>query len=198
MSIRAAQFFAAIAFVASASPVFAAHSIAAAESGDEIRYYWNTNQPSRKIAEQKVMKTCSDNAKRNNHKGKCKLLGSGTGPKYIVFFHTKSGSGFGVSSNGNRQQAIDDAYTECTKQGECPDTAAKVDFDEGEQPLRQAKAVTVNDNCSPPAGKTLRYSDRCFNGDCTRTFENGCTKRFQAPYCYDSFQQKWDWKPNGC
>jgi len=53
----------------------------------------------------------------------------------------------------------------------------------------------------PPAGnagKALRYSDHCFNGDCTRTFEDGHQVRFQAPYCYDSLSQQWVWKPDGC
>ena len=52
--------------------------------------------------------------------------------------------------------------------------------------------------CNPPTGKTLRYSDNCYNGDCVRTFENGCQKRFQAPYCYDALSGGWSWKPDGC
>lgn len=52
--------------------------------------------------------------------------------------------------------------------------------------------------CQPPSGKVLRYSDRCTNGDCTRTFENGCSVRFQAPYCYDLLSSSWKWKPDGC
>ena len=53
-------------------------------------------------------------------------------------------------------------------------------------------------SCQPPAGQVLRYSDRCYNGNCTRTFENGCSVQFQAPYCYDALKGKWDWKPDGC
>ena len=52
--------------------------------------------------------------------------------------------------------------------------------------------------CNPPTGKTLRYTDNCYNGDCVRTFENGCQKRFQAPYCYDALGGNWTWKPDGC
>jgi len=119
---------AALLFSVGASPSFAAHAVAAAEVVDGMRYYWNVNLPNKKVAEQKVMKTCSENAKKNKHTGKCKLLGAGDGPKYIAFFHTKDGSGFGVSSNADRQQAIDQAYASCSKLGECPDTAAKVEF----------------------------------------------------------------------
>lgn len=53
-------------------------------------------------------------------------------------------------------------------------------------------------NCEPPAGQPLRYRDSCINGDCVRTFNNGCQKHFQAPYCYDLLQGRWDWKPDGC
>ncbi|MET0341639.1 MAG: hypothetical protein ABW252_11610 [Polyangiales bacterium] len=52
--------------------------------------------------------------------------------------------------------------------------------------------------CQPPTGKVLRYHDRCSNGDCTRTFENGCSVRFDAPYCYDAVTGSWGWKPDGC
>lgn len=52
--------------------------------------------------------------------------------------------------------------------------------------------------CAPPKGNNVSYSDDCTNGDCVRTFSNGCQKRFQAPYCYDALQSQWTWKPNGC
>jgi hypothetical protein len=61
-----------------------------------------------------------------------------------------------------------------------------------------ASAAGGGATCQPPTGKVLRYSDRCYNGDCTRTFENGCSKRFRAPYCYDALEGRWDWKPDGC
>lgn len=70
------------------------------------------------------------------------------------------------------------------------------------EPLRTVASsptrVPANGSCQPPAGQTLRYHDRCFNGSCTRTFDNGCTIRFQAPYCYDVLSGSWTWKPNGC
>lgn len=52
--------------------------------------------------------------------------------------------------------------------------------------------------CSPPPDRVVRYRDQCYNGDCVRTFENGCKKRFQAPYCYDALSGEWTWKPDGC
>jgi len=57
---------AALLFSVGASPSFAAHAVAAAEVVDGMRYYWNVNLPNKKVAEQKVMKTCSENAKRTS------------------------------------------------------------------------------------------------------------------------------------
>ena len=170
--------------------VLAAHAIAASETSTGYAYYWSVDKPSKKIAEKEALKGCEANAKKYKHKSKCFLSYSGTGPTYIAFFHAENGEVF-MATHTNRQQAIDNAYDECSKERQCPQSAEHVVFDSGENSKK------IN-NCSPPTGKTLRYSDRCFNGDCIRTFDNGCQKRFQAPYCYDPFQQKWDWKPNGC
>ncbi len=56
----------------------------------------------------------------------------------------------------------------------------------------------MDGNCLPPPGRVMRYRDKCYNGDCIRTFENGGKKRFQAPYCYDALSGEWTWKPDGC
>jgi hypothetical protein len=61
-----------------------------------------------------------------------------------------------------------------------------------------ADALRAPGQCQPPRGSTLRYRDQCSNGDCIRTFEGGCSVRFQAPYCYDALSSQWQWKPDGC
>jgi len=61
-----------------------------------------------------------------------------------------------------------------------------------------ADALRAPGQCQPPAGRVLHYRDQCSNGDCRRTFENGCSVRFQAPYCYDALSGEWTWKPDGC
>lgn len=67
------------------------------------------------------------------------------------------------------------------------------------QPIRAVADAPSNlKNCEPPTDQPRRYNDSCTNGDCVRTFDNGCQRRFQAPYCYDQLQGRWDWKPNGC
>lgn len=63
---------------------------------------------------------------------------------------------------------------------------------------RNINASQSEIGCQPPAGSVLRYSDSCRNGDCVRTFENGCQRKFQAPFCFDTIQQRWTWKPDGC
>ena len=196
MFVRVVSLLAAFLTFGSVSPSFAAHAIATAEAGDGIQYYWNVNQPSKKAAEQTVMKTCSENAKKNKHTTKCKFLGAGDGPKYIAFFHTKDGSGFGVSSNADRQQAIDDAYANCSKQGECPDAAAKVDLDEGEQKSRPATSAT-SDNCRPRTAQ-IRCRSNCVNGNSVVEYENGCKIRVQVSPRFDPFSNQWTYPSPSC
>lgn len=52
--------------------------------------------------------------------------------------------------------------------------------------------------CRPPPGQPIRSKTNCSNSSCTRTFENGCTVSFEAPYCLDPLTGKWDWKADGC
>lgn len=197
MLVRIAPFLAAFLLLVSVPPSFAAHAVATAEAGDGMQYYWNTNQPSIKVAQQKIMKTCADHAKKNKHSGKCKLLGAAEGPKYLAFFHTKDGSGFGVSSNVDRQQAIDDAYAHCSKQGECPDTAANVFFDEGERQSRPTKAAAAGDSCRPRT-REIRCRSNCVNGSCVVEYENGCKIRVQVPPRFDPFTNQWTYPSPSC
>lgn len=197
MLVRIAPFLAALLLLVSVSASYAAHAIATAEAGDGMQYYWNTNQPSIKVAQQKVMKTCADNARKNKHSGKCKFLGAANGPKYLAFFHTKDGSGFGVSSNSDRQLAIDEAYAQCSESRECPDTAANVFFDEGEQQSRPAKAAAAGDSCRPRT-RQIRCRSNCVNGNCVVEYENGCKIRVQVSPRFDPFTNQWTYPSPSC
>ena len=53
-------------------------------------------------------------------------------------------------------------------------------------------------SCSPPKGNRQQYEDECTNGDCVRTYSNGCQKRIQASHCFDPMQNDWVWKIDGC
>lgn len=99
-----------------------------------------------------------------------------------------------------QQNAVDRAFRQCEqkKLGDCQTTDITSWWDETgygqpSTPKREAKS-----NCGPPPGRTVRSTYQCSNGDCVRTFENGCAQRFQAPYCHDPISGKWDWKPDGC
>lgn len=196
MFVRVVPLLASFLTLVSVSPSFAAHAVATAEVGHGVLYYWNANQPSKKAAEQEVMKTCSESAKKNKHTAKCKFIGAADGPAYIAFFHTKDGSGFGISSNADRQQAINDAYAYCSKQGECPDTAAKVVLDEGEQKPRPATSA-ASDNCRPRTGQ-IRCRSNCVNGNCVVEYENGCKIRVQVSPRFDPFSNQWTYPSPSC
>lgn len=196
MFIRVASCLAAFFISAGASPVLAAHAVAAAQTATGVAYYWSTNQSSKKAAEHKAMKTCVDNAKKEKHEGKCQVLLSAVGPKYIAFFHAKNGS-VGVASSADRQQALSTAYAQCAKEGECPDTAARVDFDEGEQQAQPAKPASAGGDCRPRT-KEIRCRWDCSNGDCVVAYENGCMIRVQVSPRYDPFANQWTYPSPSC
>ncbi len=175
------------------------------EDKNASKYFWVKGEASESVAKKKAVDLCKSELKKTKSADKnapCNVVMSDDRHNvYWAVFYSSSGAAFAVGSSGNRQNAIDTAYKECQKRvkdgDECPTTAEEVFFDQGPE-QKTVAAAPAGKSCQPPAGRTLRYSDRCYNGDCTRTFENGCQVRFQAPYCYDAFQQKWDWKPNGC
>ena len=164
-------------------------------------YFAEFNKPSEKVALSAAREKCTAYAKKIKATQKCQGPFTHAGPGWwAVFFSENGDAGTAVDVN-SRQGAIDRAYKECVEVAGkigCPNTTSNdnIWYDEG--PKKVANAAPAGQKCSPPAGKVLRYSDSCSNGDCMRTFENGCKVRFQAPYCYDAFQQKWSWKPDGC
>lgn len=101
---------------------------------------------------------------------------------------------------GTRQDAVDTAYQRCAELGfgECRETDITSWWDEAGYPMQLPKNAVAPAKCGPPPGRTVRSTYECNNGDCTRTFENGCTVRFQAPYCHDPFSGRWEWKADGC
>ena len=171
----------------------ASAAIAYVETEQGFHYWWVGGKRTQKQAKAEVLKKCKEEAKKLKTTEPCKTMSS-NGPAYWAVYHSDE-AGIGFASNPDRQSAINSAYEFCQEGGRtCPDTAAAVWYDEGQSPA----PTKASGKCSPPPGQTLRYSDRCVNGDCTRTFENGCQVRFQAAYCFDPFQQQWTWKPNGC
>lgn len=104
-----------------------------------------------------------------------------------------------VSGHPSKEAAIAAAFAECSKHFKtCQETNITAWWDEAGYRVRQVKAPTTKEACGPPPGKVVRSTYQCNNGDCIRTFENGCQVRFQAPYCRDPFNGRWEWKPDGC
>lgn len=178
-----------------ATSAYAAHAVAFAQTPTGSSYNWQLNQPTIKIAEQKALKACQAKAKEQHYLSKCQVSGA-NGPAYVAFYHADNG-GVGWASHPDRQAAINAAFAECQKRGSCPDEAATVEFDEGQRPVKLV-SVAPTKACRPPSGRVINSRTSCNNGDCVRTFENGCQIRFEAPYCYDSLTSQWQWKPDGC
>ena len=99
-----------------------------------------------------------------------------------------------------QQDAVDRAFHLCEQRkfGDCQSTGITSWWDEAGYIQQSATKREPVPSCGPPPGRTVRSTYQCNNGDCVRTFESGCTQRFQAPYCHDPSSGKWDWKPDGC
>ncbi|WP_426174999.1 hypothetical protein [Massilia sp. TWR1-2-2] len=103
------------------------------------------------------------------------------------------------TGSDTEQGAVDRAYQHCVQNYvECQKTEIRSWWDDAGYPKQVAKKEASAKTCGPPPGRTVRSTYQCNNGDCTRTFENGCKVRFQAPYCHDPATGKWEWKADGC
>lgn len=176
-----------------ASHAFGAAAVAGADTPEGIVYFFVGNQPTVAKARELALRNCRNDS---GTKGKCSIAGATEGPRYWAVFHANNGA-IGLAWSSDRQKAVNEAYASCSKRGECPNEAAHVWFDEG-QVEKVAVAPEASGNCRPPTGGVLRSKTYCDNGDCVRQFENGCSVRFQAAYCYDPLEQKFVWKPDGC
>ncbi len=176
-----------------ASHAIGAAAVVSAPTSNGLKYYFVGNQATIAKARAMALRDCHSDS--SDH-GKCVVQEADEGPLYWVVFHASNGS-VGLGRSTDRQSAVDTAYAECRKLGACASEAAHVWYDEG-QHQKVAAAPTPAGNCQPPTGKPLRSETYCENGDCVRRFENGCTIRFQAAYCYDPLEQRFMWKPDGC
>jgi hypothetical protein len=159
-------------------------------------YNWATQ----KQADSEAIIGCKRTSKNNDlakQSSKCKVMARQKGSGYGAIVCGDSGCSW-ATGHDSKQPAIDTAWNKCNnnKLGNCQESDILA-WEDTNWPQARTQAKS-NASCSPPAGKVLRTSDRCYNGDCIRTFENGCQVRFQAPYCFDSFKGQWEWKPNGC
>lgn len=188
----------------------AAYAVVVADQGDELTYFWARNFASVAKAKSAALERCKAASKKNPQITLCRDGLSGEGPVFVAIVLTENRSFAGLAAAPFGQDAIAQAQELCEglNQGPCDVASAHSFIDigplahtqpkPGPQPVKTALPASPGKVCQPPTGGVLRYSDRCFNGDCTRTFENGFTRRFQAPYCYDSLRGEWAFKPDGC
>lgn len=186
--------------VAGAATAATSVAMVAGQAPRTIYIAWS--QPSVAVADTLALKGCRDLARKIALKGaagKCAVVARYTdlGAGALVCGTRECAWAYGQDST---QEAAQNAFKSCTTAGfaGCNDTDVLTWTENvgGGQPA--ARRAAPARQCSPPAGKVVRSQTRCNNGACTRTFENGCTVQFEAPYCHDPFSGQWSWKPDGC
>lgn len=161
---------------------------------------WNFNN--QKAADAAALDGCRNAGKANGLAklaSKCKVMHRQKAPGGGAIVCGKVGC-ITITNRGTQQEAINEAYQQCESHGygDCKKTEITSWWDDAGYGRQSVKNDPPGKTCGPPLGRTVRSTYECNNGDCTRTFENGCTVRFQAPYCHDQFSGKWEWKPDGC
>jgi hypothetical protein len=164
--------------------------------------YASWNYPTQKIADAAALDGCRKAAKENGltkEAPKCKVMHrqKGRGAGAVVCGKTGCSMSTGYDTE---QDAADKAFLQCQQKGfgECRGTDITSWWDDAGYPKPAPEVASMGKTCGPPPGRTVRSTYQCNNGDCTRTYENGCTVRFQAPYCRDPATGKGEWKADGC
>ncbi len=184
-----------------ASASHAATSVAYVDGKSVRSIYVAWNHPTQAAADSLALRGCRDAAKKAGIAAaeKCVVRARYTDPGAGALVCGQAGCAWVVGQPGE-QAAADQAYRDCVAadNGNCNATNITTWTDKagGARPAKARAAPTRQ--CSPPAGRVVRSQTRCNNGACTRTFENGCTVQFEAPYCHDPFSGQWTWKPDGC
>jgi hypothetical protein len=180
-----------------------AHSAVASVDGQVVTtIYAGWNFPTQKAADAAALNGCRKTAKENGLSklaSKCAVVHRQQGPGAGAVVCGKDGCSISTGYD-TKQDAVDRAYQQCEQHGyvDCQKTDITNWWDDGGYRKQAVKDVQSAKTCGPPPGQTVRSTYQCNNGDCTRTFENGCSVRFQAPYCHDPLTGKWEWKPDGC
>jgi len=160
---------------------------------------WNAT--TQKDADASAIKGCLAHAQESGVPKavrKCVVVLREKNPGFGSIVCGRSGCGW-IAGVANKQDAVDLAFQACSKYGECPDTGLTAWEDVvGYPPVAQATSPAKTASCTPPPGRIVRSRTSCNNGDCTRTYENGCQVQFTAAQCFNPFNNNWEWKPDGC
>lgn len=179
-----------------------AHTAVAWVPGSSVTTYAGWNFPTQRAADVAALDGCRKTAKENHLAkvaSKCEVGLRQKGPGAGAMVCGKTGCSIRTGYD-TEQEAANDAFQHCEQQnfGECSRTEITTWRDDAGYPKRLSDNAKPAATCGPPPGRIVRSTYQCNNGDCTRTFENGCTVRFEAPYCRDPATGRWEWKADGC
>ena len=119
--------------------------------------------------------------------------------------------GYGVSHTTEKAKAL--ALKGCAEQaqGDTRCTIDRLGLNESNKPepkgIARLRALAERNaaaaSAPPPAPRAtvatttssnvLRCSNKCVNGSCVRTFDNGRKERWNAPRVFDPFTRNWEW-----
>nr|WP_281351805.1 DUF4189 domain-containing protein [Pandoraea terrigena] len=183
------------------APSFAASAVAAVRTAGGLRYVSVTNQTSMAKAKVAALERCRTQLASGRRGGRCEVLMAGNGPAYWAVVRAVNGE-VGIALGDTQTSAVQDAFVVCQRAGRCSLDSAQVWFDNGQRPGRRLPppraAPASPTSCRIPTGQIVRMQTRCVDGACVRTYENGCTIRFQAARCLDRETSRYVWRPNGC
>ncbi|AJC22012.1 hypothetical protein RO07_18720 [Pandoraea pulmonicola] len=179
----------------------AASAVAGVRSAGGVRVVYATNQTSMAKAKLAALERCRSRLGAGGRGGRCEVLMAGNGPAYWAVVHASNGE-VGIALGETEEAALQDAFVVCQRGGQCTTDGAQMWFDDGQGPGKRLPpkqaAQPAPTQCRIPTGQVVRMRTRCVNGECIRTYENGCTIRFQAARCLDRETNTYVWRPNGC
>ncbi|WP_174990479.1 DUF4189 domain-containing protein [Pandoraea captiosa] len=166
-----------------------------------MQYLFVMNQTSMAKAKLAALERCRSRFASGSRGGRCEVLMAGNGPAYWAVVRASNGE-IGMALGDTEEAAVQDALIACQRGGQCSLEGVQVWFDSGQRPGKRLPPPKVAQSspvqCRIPTGQVVRTRTQCVNGECIRTYENGCTVRFQAAKCLDKETHSYVWRPNGC
>lgn len=200
LSVMLAMWLSCLLGLASTSGL-AASAVAGVRGSGGFRLVYVTNQTSMAKAKVAALSRCRTQFSAGSRGGRCEVLMAGNGPAYWAVVRATNGE-VGVALGDTQEAAIGDAFVVCQRAGQCTLENAQVWADNGQRPGRRLPpppaAQASPAQCRIPTGQVIRMQTRCDALGCTRTYENGCTVRFQATRCFDKETNRYVWQPDAC
>lgn len=162
--------------------------------------YVTHNYSSQKEADKDALEGCRVNARTNgvsDFSKKCKILDRADVPGFGAIDCGDTGCGWSMQ-NSDAQEAVDSAYTSCTKHStNCAhDNITYWDDEAGFHQKLAAKSQSTQ-SCRPQTSN-IRCHSQCTNGSCIITYENGCKMRVQVQPQYNPLNNTWEYSAPAC